>query len=227
MTGKFKIPFTRVTIDRFLGLLISILLFFTLRPFLEGISEIRVIVDIFFSFILISGAYAASRKKRTFLIASILALTVILSRWSLHFVKIADLNMIGLIAAFLFFAYTAFVLLFHLLTEDEVTIDIIRGAICAYFLIGMMWACVYSVLEMLQPGSFELSQGSGAGIGHFIYYSFVTQTTLGYGDIVPLSGPARSLSLVEATIGQFYIAVIIARVLGSYISQSPRGDVSL
>jgi hypothetical protein len=57
---------------------------------------------------------------------------------------------------------------------------------------------------------------------NFVYYSFVTQTTLGYGDITPITAPARSLSLLEAVIGQLYVAVLIARLVGIHIAQSSR-----
>jgi hypothetical protein len=73
---------------------------------------------------------------------------------------------------------------------------------------------------MLQPGSFQIAQDIDISYSHFTYYSFVTLTTLGYGDITPLSYPARSLSTVEAVTGQLYLAVMIAGLLGAYISQS-------
>jgi hypothetical protein len=58
---------------------------------------------------------------------------------------------------------------------------------------------------------------------HFIYYSFVTMSTLGYGDITPISNPARSLSLLEAVVGQLYIAILIAKLVGMHIAQAQRG----
>jgi len=94
------------------------------------------------------------------------------------------------------------------------------GAVFGYFFIGLMWGFVFSVLESLQPGSFRVGGGQAAELNKFMYYSFVTQTTLGYGDITPVTPPARSLSLLEAVIGQFYQAVLIARLVGLHIAQS-------
>jgi hypothetical protein len=93
-------------------------------------------------------------------------------------------------------------------------------AVCVYFFIGLMWSFVFSVLESLQPGSFRFGQGLTANVKNFIYYSFVTQTTLGYGDITPVTPPARNLSVLEAIIGQLYLAVLIARLVGVQIAQS-------
>jgi hypothetical protein len=119
-----------------------------------------------------------------------------------------------------FFAYTSIVIVYCLFREKKVTFEVISGAICGYFLIGLTWAFVFSVLEKFNPGSFQLLEGQGATISHFTYYSFVTLTTLGYGDITPLTTPARSLAVLEAITGQLYIAIMIAGLVGVYISQS-------
>ena len=95
----------------------------------------------------------------------------------------------------------------------------IMGAICVYFLIGLIWADVFFILETLQPGSFQIPPEQ-VGQATLDYFSYVTLTTLGYGDITPISAPARSLSLLEAMMGQLYLAVLIARLVGIHIAQS-------
>ena len=118
-------------------------------------------------------------------------------------------------------AYTAAIIVHHLFTEDKITGDMIMGAICAYFLMGLVWSFAYSTLEFFQPGSFQMPQGT-INQATFTYYSYVTLTTLGYGDITPISTPARSLALLEAMMGQLYLAVLIARLVGIHIAQSSR-----
>jgi hypothetical protein len=132
----------------------------------------------------------------------------------------------GHILGILFVGFTAVIILIHLFQEKEITVDVFSGAICVYFLLGFMWAFAYTLLEVMSPGSFQTSQGLGAGLSEFVYYSFVTMTTLGYGDITPISSPARSLSLLEAIIGQLYLAVMIARLVGIHIAQSINGAKS-
>jgi len=84
-----------------------------------------------------------------------------------------------------------------------------------------MWVFLYNITEILHPGSFSLAAVLDAESKKALYFfSFVTLTTLGYGDITPVSGPARSLAMVEAIVGQMYIAVLIARLVGTHISQS-------
>jgi voltage-gated potassium channel len=84
----------------------------------------------------------------------------------------------------------------------------------------LLWNSVYLLLIALDPESFHFSRALDAGGKDFTYYSFVTLTTLGYGDITPVTDPARSLSLLEAVMGQLYLAVLVARLVGIHIAQS-------
>lgn len=205
---------------RFLFPLISILLYFVVRPFLEGYIGIGILLDIFFSFILFFGAYAAGQRKYLFIIAMLIGLPAFVALWSKEFVASPALISVGDVLMVLFFAYMTVIILSHLFRQQEVTADMIMGAVCVYFFLGLMWGFVFSLLEGLQPGSFRFGAGQAGHVGNFTYYSLVTQTTLGYGDITPATAPARSLSVLEAIIGQLYLAVLIARLVGIHISQS-------
>jgi hypothetical protein len=226
MTKEFHLPFTQIRVSRFLFLLISILLMFVLRPFLEGYIGFGILLEMFFSFILLSGVYAVSQKKHHVIIALALASPALFMRWSTHLVQSPAFSLVANSFMILFFFYVVTVFLAFLFKEDEVTADVIMAAVCGYVFIGLMWAFAFAVLENLQPGSFRLVEGGREDIRNFTYYSFVTQTTLGYGDITPLTAPARSLSLLEAIIGQLYLAVLIARLVGIQISQSSRQESS-
>lgn len=220
MAKKWRIPFTQVHLGRFLFLLVSILLLFVLRPFLEDYIGINLLLDILFSFILFSGIYAVSQKKYQFIIALCIAIPPFLLFWSTHLLESPSLILVRNSFMIIFFAYTVVIILSHIFREKEVTADLIMGAVCVYFFLGLMWGLVFSLLESLQPGSFQFGQGETVELSNFMYYSFVTQTTLGYGDITPITTPARSFSLLEAVIGQLYVAVLIARLVGVHITQS-------
>ncbi len=224
MVKEIRIPFTQVRVGRFLFLLISIVLAFVLRPFLEGYIGINVLMDIFFSVIFFSAIYAVSEKKGYFLIGLLLALPVLLAGWSTYFVEIPSALLVDKLFGAVFWAYTATIILVHLFREKKITADLIMGSICVYFLIGLMWAYFFSILEIVQPGSFQISQGYDSDLSHFSYYSYVTMTTLGYGDITPISSPARNLAILEAIMGQLYLAILIARLVGVHIAQSLRKD---
>ncbi len=110
---------------------------------------------------------------------------------------------------------------------DPLHRDRIVGAINIYFVMALAWAFAYSLFELHWPGSFALTQTDRAGINHnlindMFYFSTVTLTTLGYGDVVPLSKPTRTLAAMEAMTGQLYVAVVIAHMVGMRISQSVR-----
>jgi len=220
MPKEIRIPFTQLRIGRFLFLLISILLMFILRPFLEGFVGVSLLVDIFVSVVLLSGIYAVSQKKNVFYISLIIAAPALILSWARYFVTVSSFFLVGKIFAAVFYIFMVFIILNYLFNEKEITSDVIIGAICVYLLIGLMWASFFTILESVQPGSFKIPEGLGVGLSHFSYYSFVTITTLGYGDITPITAPARSLSLLAAIMGQLYLAILLARLVGIHISQS-------
>jgi len=195
-------------------------LLFVLRPFLEGYARIGLLTDIFFSLILLSGAYAFSRQRKEFFMALVIAVPALLLEGVSHFLSSEAIEITKRIVFALFLAYILIIILSHIFREKEVTEDLITGAVCAYLLLGILWTFVFYFLELAKEGSFSLAKTLREDVGPFLYYSFVTLTTVGYGDIVPLTAPARSLAVLEAVTGQLYLAVTIARLVGVHASQS-------
>lgn len=112
--------------------------------------------------------------------------------------------------------------------SNEISVNRIVGAICVYLLLGVIWAMTYTVVELASPESFAgfaptREQGWDS---EWLYFSFVTMTTLGYGDILPVSATARGLAYLQAVVGQFYIAILVAGLVSAYISgrQSVNND---
>ena len=104
---------------------------------------------------------------------------------------------------------------------DEISANRLIGAVCVYLLLGVIWAYAYSILALVSPDSFSgFSPWSDrAWDSEWLYFSFVTMTTLGYGDILPVSATARSLAYLQAIFGQFYIAVLVAGLVSVYVSK--------
>ena len=127
---------------------------------------------------------------------------------------------------FVFLMLAVFNALRQVATGNDINMNRIVGAICVYLMLGVMWSVGYSVLEFSQPGSFGglTQQIAPAWNPDWIYFSFVTITTLGYGDILPLTQSARSLAFAEAIVGQFYIAVLVAVLVSAYISAQAAND---
>jgi hypothetical protein len=206
---------------RFLSLLITLLLYLVLVPFFAKLFTLRLLADIFMTAILLVGIYATGRKKRHLVVAMLLGLPLFLSNWSTYFVKSALLVSIGTVAGSLFFAYMIFILLSFLFRENEVTAEVIYAAIVGYLFLGLLWTFVYRLMFSIDPSSFQVTLNQTRNSYRiFIYFSFVTLTTLGYGDITPLSDQACALTVLEAVVGQLYLAVMIARLVGIHISQS-------
>ena len=210
-------------------MLISLLLLFLISPLFEELDFANIVISIFFSAVLISAVYAVSQKKGLFVISILLLCPALVGNWSVYFVESLSLEVIGRSFSALFLAFSAISMLNHVFfKEDHVTADTIAGAICVYMLVGLTWAYLYSVTELVLPGSFifgpHTTRSPGSLVADkaslFFYYSFVTLTTLGYGDISPLSPPARSLSMLEAVIGPVYLTVLVARLVALQISHS-------
>jgi hypothetical protein len=102
--------------------------------------------------------------------------------------------------------------------SKTVTREVVYAAMLVYFLLAQLWALVYTFLDLIDPASFSLPGGQGDFL-LFEYYSFVTLTTLGYGDITPLTKVAKAFSVLEAVVGQLYLVVVVAWFVGMHVSR--------
>src|SRR5262245_11670077 len=215
---------------RFSGLLVAMLLLFVVQPFFEGHWLATSLLNIFMSGILLAGVYAVSEKKRNLLVACVLAFPALLGRWVSHFFPHPVIFLASAVLILLVLVVAIQAILRHAVKARRVTADTISAALCAYLLIGLTWAILYTFMEFLHTGSFTLPPRQPSSTAEdwllyfhfpqFVYYSFVTLTSTGFGDIIPVAGPARSFSMLEAIIGQFYLAVLISRLVGLYIVHS-------
>jgi hypothetical protein len=118
------------------------------------------------------------------------------------------------IAAYL--VWTIAVTVRHLLRAEIVDADMVWGGLCVYLLLGSVFALVYTSFEQVAPGSFLVHGREGVDAGTLLYFSLETLTTLGYGDVLPASPPTRLLSVFEALIGQFFLAVLIGSLVAAH-----------
>ena len=123
----------------------------------------------------------------------------------------------------IYWALTAFLILRRILVRtSRVTADTVNGAICVYLVMGLGWSHAYALLEAVHPGSFELGGGVALEGAHYVFerfigFSFVTLTTLGYGNVIPLTPKSEALAVAEAITGQLYLAVLLARLVAMEI----------
>jgi hypothetical protein len=113
-----------------------------------------------------------------------------------------------------FYLITIYFLSKRLFNIRKVTADTIKGGISVYLLMGFAWAALYSLLVQIDPGAFVVASNKEM---MFVHFSFTTLTTLGYGDIVPNGRFAAVLTNAEAIVGQIYLTIFVARLMGLYI----------
>jgi hypothetical protein len=219
---KTCLPFSQVCFkERFLSLLIFIVAMIIVGPLFEEFVRLSILMDILWSAIFISAVYAVSQKKRHILIAVLLALPMLGSIWTKYYVQPKALVVVGSLCGAAFMLFIIIQMLIFIYSHKEVTRDLIVGAAVVYLLMSLMWTFVFVVVETLHPGSFNIPEGQDIeATRHFLYFSFVTLTTLGYGDITPITPMARSLCVLEAVIGQLYLVVQVAWLVGVHVSQS-------
>ena len=128
-------------------------------------------------------------------------------------IEIAWMILNGLAIGFL-----VVMLLRRLFRTERVTADTLSSAISGYFLLGILWAFAYGILLWFDPAAFP--GGHEARTADLFYFSFVTLTTLGYGDLVPASEAAGALTSLEAVTGSLYLTILIARLVGLHIAGS-------
>ena len=208
---------------RFLILLVLIMSLLVLAPFLDDFIETRILMDAFLTAIFFAIIFAVKSKRSHVIIASFLALPLIISIWSFYFVELTSISLLTRIFGALFFGYAVINILRIVVQSEEVTKETIYAAIVAYMLMALMWAFLYMILELLVPGSFSFPEKAfRAETMRFKYFSFVTITTLGYGDIAPLTNKASALVMLEALFGQIYLVVLVAWLVGMHVSRRSR-----
>ena len=129
---------------------------------------------------------------------------------------------VNLIVALLFYLFTTGLAFRSLFTGKRVDMNMIMGSICVYILVGISWSILYFFAAVIHPDAFEgvHSITTKQLFTDLLYYSFVTLSTLGYGDITPMIPITRTLAYIEALFGQFYIAILVASFVGMHISRS-------
>jgi hypothetical protein len=197
-----------------------------LAPFFDSYL-LRSLSGLFFTLLLASGVAYLSPRPLLRRLAGALALAAIILHWLNEFKPIPALAIATQLIALLCFSGLTLVLLIRVFRDSgPVTSARVRGAIAAYVLLGVTWSILYQLLDLCLPEALSLSTIAATTADQrretFTYFSFVTLTTLGYGDIVPVHPIARMFVVFEALIGQLYPATLLARLVSQEISHHQR-----
>src|SRR6185295_4215206 len=201
-------------------LLIALVLLFVSFPFVEEVKGGDVIVSVLLSLVLLSAVLAVADRKGVFFIALVLAIPAIVGRWISHFRPDLVPPSVFLVAGLALIAFVVANLLRFVLRAPSVNTEVLCASISAYLMLGLLWTVAYWLVAQVTPNAFSFNTAGGtketmAGF-NASYFSFITLSTVGYGDITPVSKIARWLAAMEAMTGLLYVTVLIARLVSLY-----------
>ncbi len=206
----------------FRNLLIFLLIYIVGSPFLDPYPSLEIFAHFFLSITLFVALYTVGKYQKHRSIAMVVLIILLVLYW-LGIYNVIPFSRQG--AYLLFVAYFGLLIysyIMHLARFRKVTINILYAALCLYLMIGLFWGSVYTLLYELSPGAYSgamLDNAQGSLIHVFNYFSMVTLTTLGYGDITPQTVGAGALCQVEAIVGQFFTAVIVGWLVGNMMTE--------
>ncbi len=214
---------------RFASLLVALLIFVLAPSVLIGFGVPVALFDGLFALVVLAAIVSLFYRRRQRIFALLIGVPTIALSLGGHALTGRThvwAILVGHLCAVVLFFGAAWVIVWTLLRGRRViTADSVFGAICGYLLIGIGWGLLFATVDFVRPESFAISpalrqaeEAEGPRPFIFIYYSFVTLTTVGYGDVTPVAPPARTLAWMEAVAGQFYMAVIVAGLISSLVS---------
>jgi hypothetical protein len=200
--------------------LISLLLLIVVTPFVEDLEHGPLIEGLLLTFMLVSAVLAVSNRWSTLLSSLALAVVAIGARWLHHLYANQLSPIVYLVPVLALLGFVLVIYLTYILRAKIVTFGVLCGAVSTYLMLGLGWAMAYVLIANLNPTAFATSDHSMGpntmtGFNAF-YFSFVTLSTVGYGDIVPVSRTARLLAALEATTGTLFVAMLIARLVSMH-----------
>ena len=220
----------RSSVAQFLAAMVLMLF---ASPFVDELEYGPAIDTMLITVVLILGVFAVGRSHRTLVLAAVLMLPALVTRWVPHFHPHLIPPAVPSIAALIFICFVEFQLLHFVFRTPRVNSEVLCAGISGYLLLGILWMSAYRFVSQLHPVdllhpelnpfAFTVGVTTPHSLSQFeaYYFSFITLSTVGYGDITPLSNGARTLAMMEAMTGTLYLAVLISRLVALYSSQGP------
>jgi hypothetical protein len=200
------------------GLLISVLTYLLVTCASGDFYYGEIVAHVFFSLVIITGVLATFRQRWVFFLAVFLAVASLVIDLVDHIPPLGSLTTMNAVLSLILAGVLLAVLTSQVFQAGPVTAHRIRGAIVVYLLLGGIWGLLYLIVALNIPGAFRFSEAMNpANIDalqrQLTYFSFITLTTTGYGDITPVHPLARTLAIFEALAGQLYLVITLARLV--------------
>ncbi len=211
-----------------LAILVAIL---AVSPTLEAERIHPLLVQLGFSALLLLAAWACSDRRRELAGMAVVVAAILACTWVDYFQSSRIMTMAKPATLTVLCLSILVITVRRVFAGESVSGDTIAGGIAVYLLAGFAFACTFALADIIRPGSIRLgpdfappeAEGvAGGRILPYIYYSFVTLLTVGYGDVTPATSETRILAVLEALFGQLYLAVLIGRLVGAYVSLRQR-----
>lgn len=207
--------------NSFRNLLFFLLIYVVGAPFLEPYPSLAILAHASLSVVLFVAVNTVQKQRGQRSFAMVLLLPLLVLYW-LGIFNIVEFTQTGsYVLLVVYFALLVYSYILQIAHSRKVTINVLYATFSLYLIIGLFWGSLYALLEQLSSGSYSgalLEDTAGGSIHIFIYFSMVTLTTLGYGDITPQTAGAASLCQFEAIVGQFFTAVLVAWLVGNFVS---------
>lgn len=206
-------------------LLVALILLFGVTPFIEELPNGDLVESFLVTLVMIASLVAVNRNPRVLLAAALLFVPAIAGKWLNHVFPSQVSPLYFPAFGIAFFGFTIYQILRFILRTGRVDVGVLSAGIVVYLMLGLLWSLIYLLLAQVTPGSFSfaLADNSASRMDGFnaFYFSFGTLTTVGFGDITPVSRIARTLAVMEAVTGTFYLAILISRLVGMYSQTAP------
>lgn len=207
------------------GFLLGLVLLFAAAPFAEQIRGGETLESSALTLVLISAAFAVGRHRRVLWLTIFLGIPTVIGKWLNHFWPDMFSPVWFLPCVLVFMSFILIQLLHFILTAPRVNGEVLCAGISSYLLLGLLWAFAYMLVAQLVPGAFLFDgriKGTPAMTSFTsVYFSFITLTTVGYGDITPVASVARMLAALEAMTGTLFVAILISRLVSMYSKHPP------
>ena len=203
--------------NKYTILLCSVLLNVIAAPFFSQSGHPALFFNMTFSLIMLTAVLSVANDKKLSQAASIaLMLPCLFFIWQAYFYTLEEhMLMASAVLQAMFLAYISLLIILFIFRSPVVTRDVVSAALVVYLFSAMLFAKLYLMLELAYPGSFSISHETiRDNPGLLKYFSMVTLSTLGYGDLLPVNDKSQTLASMEAIFGQIYLAVLIARLVG-------------
>lgn len=209
--------------SKYFYLLASLIVYFVFSPFLIHKQMSDFILSALLSVIIVLCINLISAKRFLLFSSYVLGIIALLTYWVMSYIGLNEqLAIIHFSTILVFLVIMSYYVISSVAEQATITTESLLGAICGYFLLGLTWCQIYLLIATINPTAFSdhyVATTIRDHVQHFLYYSFETLTTLGYGDILPISDIARTFSWLEAATAQIYLAVWISQLVGLRIAQ--------